>query len=135
MAMKVAAGCGGETPNPLDGDTGRAAWWSSWRAGARASREAGASPARPLPTGAARIFWCPMNYAVLLGRDAVDAAEFLFATGPYRHNLDGVDREVVARTRADVEAGPAGARDAGRRAPAPRGLARHSDVPVALVSP
>lgn len=40
---------------------------------------------------------------VLLGRDAADAAEFLFATGPYRYNLDTVDREVVARAQADVE--------------------------------
>lgn len=45
----------------------------------------------------------PLDYGVLLGRDAVEAVEFLFATGPYRYNLDGVDRGVVARTRAEVE--------------------------------
>jgi hypothetical protein len=44
-----------------------------------------------------------VEYAVLLGRDAEDAAAFLFATGPYRHNLDGIDHEVVARARPDVE--------------------------------
>jgi len=45
----------------------------------------------------------PLDYAVVLGRDAVDAVEFLFATGPYRYNLDGVDRGVEARARADLE--------------------------------
>lgn len=44
-----------------------------------------------------------VDAAILLGRDAADAAEFLFATGPYRYNLDGVDRDLVARARADVE--------------------------------
>ncbi len=37
-----------------------------------------------------------------LGRDAADATDFVFATGPVRHNLDGVDAETVARLRAEV---------------------------------
>ena len=45
----------------------------------------------------------PVDSVVLLGRDAEDAAEFLFGTGPYRYNLDGVDRQMVAPGRADVE--------------------------------
>lgn len=53
--------------------------------------------------GFVEVTTTPVDCVVLLGRDAADAAEFLFATGPFRYNLDGVDGEVVARVRADVE--------------------------------
>jgi SAM-dependent methyltransferase len=53
--------------------------------------------------GFVEVTTTPVDCAVVLGRDAADAAEFLFATGPYRYNLDGVAGEVVARARADVE--------------------------------
>ena len=38
-----------------------------------------------------------------MARPRIRRRKVIVATGPYRHNLDGVDREVVARTRADVE--------------------------------
>ena len=52
--------------------------------------------------GFAEVITALVDAAVLPGRDAADAAEFQFATGPYRY-LDGVDGEVVARARAEVE--------------------------------
>jgi len=42
---------------------------------------------------------------ILLGRDAADATEFLFATGPVRYNLEGVDQHVIDLLRSEVQAG------------------------------
>ena len=53
--------------------------------------------------GFVEVTTTPVDAMVLLGRDAPDAAQFLFATGPYRYNLDRIDRDVVARARAEVE--------------------------------
>lgn len=43
----------------------------------------------------------PMDY----GRDAADAAEFVLGQGAARHNLAGLDADVLARTRAELRAG------------------------------
>ncbi|OXM54221.1 class I SAM-dependent methyltransferase [Amycolatopsis alba] len=42
---------------------------------------------------------------IVLGRDAADATDFLFATGPVRHNLDGVKQHVIGPLRSEVQAG------------------------------
>ncbi len=43
--------------------------------------------------------------SVPMGRDAADATDFVFATGPVRYNLDGVDRRTIGRLRDAVRAG------------------------------
>jgi hypothetical protein len=47
----------------------------------------------------------PVTAPMTLGRDADDAAGFLLATGPVRHNLDGVAPEQVQRVRDELRAG------------------------------
>ncbi|ONF70229.1 class I SAM-dependent methyltransferase [Amycolatopsis keratiniphila] len=42
---------------------------------------------------------------IVLGRDAADAADFLFATGPVRYNLADVDQHVIDELRREVQAG------------------------------
>lgn len=42
---------------------------------------------------------------ILLGRDAADAADFLFVTGPVRYNLEGVDQCVIDLLRSEIQAG------------------------------
>jgi hypothetical protein len=44
----------------------------------------------------------PVQVPVVWGRDADDAVEFYFATGPVRFNLADVDRAVVDRVRDEV---------------------------------
>ncbi len=43
--------------------------------------------------------------SVPMGRDAADATDFVFATGPVRYNLDGIDQRTVGRLRDAVRAG------------------------------
>src|SRR5262249_49075760 len=52
--------------------------------------------------GFVEVTTTPAGAVVVLGRDAADAAQWLFTTGPYRYNLERIDRDVVARARADV---------------------------------
>jgi SAM-dependent methyltransferase len=44
----------------------------------------------------------PLSAPMTLGTDAADAADFVFAMGPTRHNLRDVDPATVTRIRAEV---------------------------------
>ncbi|TXS52941.1 class I SAM-dependent methyltransferase [Streptomyces sp. t39] len=52
--------------------------------------------------GFADIGIAPCSGPMTLGADADDAAAFVFAMGPTRHNLRDVDADTVARVRAEV---------------------------------
>src|SRR5262249_60735087 len=52
--------------------------------------------------GFVEVTTTPVDAVVLLGRAAADAAQFLVATGPYRHNLERLDLHPVASPRASA---------------------------------
>ncbi|WP_329311171.1 class I SAM-dependent methyltransferase [Streptomyces sp. NBC_01262] len=55
----------------------------------------------------------PISVPMVFGRDAVEAAEFIFAMGPMRFNLQGAAPDSVARARAQVATALADFYDAG----------------------
>jgi SAM-dependent methyltransferase len=52
--------------------------------------------------GYADIDVTPLSAPMILGAEAGDAADFIFAMGPTRHNLRDVDPATIARTHAQV---------------------------------